>query len=418
MIDISTTAQLLHDISDAGEFELLATDYLRYNYPEIKALIHTGITTTGKTRVAPLDGFMKVPRSDPPLYVMVQHTTINLNSLERKWLDDLEKAYSVSQTIQDQRANFTVYLTSNKIINIGICTAIYLRAKELNIEAIIIENTNITSFLDNDENGQWLRKRYFGVDDEKLSSRRFSKICSESIGRYKLDSFDCDTELFITREIEEKLEKNLKTSSKKIIFLLGESGYGKSSIAFKLLSSFKVKEFSMWLPAEIIKDNYSLQDSLSTWLKTIYPQIEPNSGEKALKHLNDSDKHLFIVVDDINRIDYPTRVLERLIRWTSSKDVGFLNFNLTFIVPLWPSNFRQIKAKIERKDTIDTYFIEEYSLEEAKGALLTGLNKTAHSFSTIEIETMVKKLGFDPFLIGLFVENFNFTQDSVNIRRV
>jgi len=51
---------------------------------------------------------------------------------------------------------------------------------------------------------------------------------------------------------------------------------------------------------------------------------------------------------------------------------------------------------------------------------LSGLNKFDHSLSTIEIETIVKNLGFDPFLIGLYVENFISNQDiekcnSINI---
>jgi len=245
LITLSTTSQLVQDIPDAGKFELLTTDFLRFNYPEIKTLIHTGATTTGRTRPAPLDGFVKIPRSDPVHYVMIQHTTINLNRLKEKWIEDLEKSHIESLKIQDEDAIFTLYLTSNKIVDLDTCRDVYQRARELNIEVILLENTNITFFLDNDENGQWLRKKYFGIDDEKLSKKRFNSMCLESLEKYKHNVIEYDTELFIEREIEEVLKRNMKTHRKSIILLLGESGYGKSSIAFRILSTFKDQDYAI-----------------------------------------------------------------------------------------------------------------------------------------------------------------------------
>ncbi|MFX1284521.1 MAG: hypothetical protein ACFFB5_12750 [Promethearchaeota archaeon] len=410
-----TTSQLLEGITDAGKFELLASDILRYKYPELEGLIHIGVTTSGRTRRSPLDGFLKIPYSEPPHYALIQHTTVDLVSLKEKWIDDLEKAHKISLTIQEENAVFTIYLTSNKIINDEICKKIYQRASELALAPILIENTIISAFLDNDENGQWLRKKYFGVIDEKLSKNRFTKLCQESLERYEHNLFECKVESLIDREIETTLIRKIKTNKKSIFFIVGESGYGKSSIAYKTLVNLKNSDFTLWFPPEIINNNYSLQDSLSDWFKQLYPYIESKSGEQAVRNVNVTEKNLVIVIDDINRTNNPVNILDKIIRWLKSKEEKSFSSNIKFIIPLWPQIFRQIKTKIERLHFIDSLFLDRYSLDEAKTVLLNGLKHMEHSHTIVEIESFVKNLGLDPFLIGLFLENLDFNRGLITV---
>jgi hypothetical protein len=79
-----TTAEALEGLPDAGEFEVLATRVLRELYDDCRAIAHFGVNAAGKTIPNPVDGFILVPGSNPPRYVMTAFTIISHHQLERK----------------------------------------------------------------------------------------------------------------------------------------------------------------------------------------------------------------------------------------------------------------------------------------------------------------------------------------------
>ena len=83
-----TTAEALEKITDRGKFELLATSVLRQINTEYSSLVHTGMNSAGETVVSPVDGFCRLPHSNPPHYIMVAHTTTERDDLNKKWLHD------------------------------------------------------------------------------------------------------------------------------------------------------------------------------------------------------------------------------------------------------------------------------------------------------------------------------------------
>ena len=88
---MNETNKALASITDAGLFERLASDVLRFADPDIyKSISHQGMNTQGKTIKAPLDnvGWCRVNGEDK--VVAVAHTTTSRNDLDNKWLRDLD----------------------------------------------------------------------------------------------------------------------------------------------------------------------------------------------------------------------------------------------------------------------------------------------------------------------------------------
>ena len=83
-----TTAEALEAMTDAGEFEVLATRVLRIEDEDCRLLEHMGVNAAGKTIPNPIDSFCLVPGSEPPRFVMAAFTTVKAESLRSKWLFD------------------------------------------------------------------------------------------------------------------------------------------------------------------------------------------------------------------------------------------------------------------------------------------------------------------------------------------
>ena len=69
-----STSEALEKLKDTSKFELLATSVLRKAEKDYRYILHSGLNAQGQPRKSPVDGFCKVPESDPPHVVLVEHT--------------------------------------------------------------------------------------------------------------------------------------------------------------------------------------------------------------------------------------------------------------------------------------------------------------------------------------------------------
>jgi hypothetical protein len=79
-----TTASILENITDPGQFERLVNSILRKQNQEYFSIISTGQNSQGKPIKSLHDGFCQVLGSTPPKFIMVQHTTVKTDDLEKK----------------------------------------------------------------------------------------------------------------------------------------------------------------------------------------------------------------------------------------------------------------------------------------------------------------------------------------------
>src|SRR5271166_557721 len=172
------TAKALAEMTDAGKFEILATAALRELHPSCKTLAHFGVNQAGKTIPNSIDGFCKVPGSNPPQYVMTAFTTCASAELKRKWFLDpalgskttLRTKQTQGDLIKDGKeatgiqkgeptAKFIVYLCTNQRIDHELMQEGYRIGGELGLEVCFLEQSQLRDFLDTKPEGQWLRQQ-------------------------------------------------------------------------------------------------------------------------------------------------------------------------------------------------------------------------------------------------------------------
>ncbi|BAZ24353.1 hypothetical protein NIES4073_52480 [Kalymmatonema gypsitolerans NIES-4073] len=417
------TAQKLEAITDEGKFEILVTSVLRKYNEHYAAIIHTGINAHGKPIKSPVDGFCLVPGSVPCRFLLVEHTTTRKDGLQDKWLfdhstakstkvynGDLLKAGHEAQKLREYfpDAQFTIILTTNQHLPKGIelLNKVYKKAKELGLDVDIWEQSRLADFLDSTPEGQWLRKEYLGIEAQMPSETLLRDLCAKSLANYEKEFFT-NPDGWVLREIESQIEKGIDNYAYTIQLLIGESGSGKSAVAYRILKKhLDSGGFGLWVTEELLRECTTLEVALDRVLQNLYPNLLPDSGKTLLKLIPQGSR-LLLIVDDVNRADNPTRVVQKLINWSKPQQSSTPNllpiFSPYFIVcPVWSKISSSISLDFKDIAWVDPVFISSMNSVEGIAAVTTATLLAGIEITNTEASSVATKLGNDPILIGLF----------------
>lgn len=408
------TTEKLEAITDRGIFELLVTSVLRKAEKDYATIVHTGINAQGEPIRSPLDGFCQVPGSTPARFILVNHTTTDRRYLERKWLSvsegnygDLIKAARKAQELRSRfsGADFVVILATNQHIDADLLTKVYKKADELNVTVDIWEQTRLADFLDNNPEGHWFRKQYLGIDAEMLSGSLLQDLCEQSLARYEEFLF-ANLDICVSREVEKRLGEDTRRYA--FCYLVGESGFGKSIVAYRALKrQLAAGGYGLWAPADLIKECISLENAIDKVLRMLYPHLLPDAGKAALQLVPESSP-FFIVVDDVNRTEDPLKLVRKLLSWSKPpKSSGTSDskplFSPYFVVcPVWPQVWGLIDQDFSKATWIDTVFIGPLTSAEGESAIRVAASWRGITITNTEANALASKMGNDPFLIGSF----------------
>lgn len=195
-----TTAETIEAMTDAGLFEVLATKVLRHIDSDYERVEHIGVNAAGKTIKGSVDGFTLVPGTSPPRYVMAAFSTDKAESVEKKLLfdhrrskgkkykdaddGDLIKAARVASRIKrsDPSATFVLTFCTNKRLGDELIAKAIATANGIGMELRFLAQSQLRDFLDDSPDGQWLRKKYLGIDAERLSRPLLAELSKVSLG--------------------------------------------------------------------------------------------------------------------------------------------------------------------------------------------------------------------------------------------
>jgi hypothetical protein len=221
--DLNQTQKLLDAITDEGLFEQLAMAMLRRANPAYSTLIHTGVNADGKTIKSPVDGIAVVPGPDAPHLILPCHTTCRREDLRKKWLydpnasdlskstkapeGDLIKASNIAGEERDRTPNIavTVVLTTNREPTEDLVRDVQAEARKYDFNLDIWSRSRLSDFLDHHPDGQYLRKRFLGLEQEllskellhELSANAWRRICHRTRRDFGLN--DGSTESWLRR---------------------------------------------------------------------------------------------------------------------------------------------------------------------------------------------------------------------------
>ncbi len=420
-----TTAEALEDITDSGDFEVLATRVLRIEDEDCRVIEHMGVNAVGKTIPNPIDGFCLVPNSDPPRFVMTAYTTEKLESLERKWLfdhsiaprakkstsaddGDLIKAARRAESLRQDhpKAKFIIHLCTNRQPDDAVMAKVYHQARKLGLEARLLARSRLRDCLDTKPEGQWLRKEHLGIQAELLSLPLLLDLSKKSLQEYGKEFLFTPPDAFVSTASQTTLQHSVswpRTTS----VVTGMSGTGKSVACYQVLHNHISEGYcGLWIPGELAAKSATLAEAVELTLRSLYPTIITGAGAFALKLLTPPSQ-LLLVVDDINRGGTPSETLHKVIVWGQP---SHSNGNKTAspshhqVVPAWDLFWSPLKSQLTKAEWLAEIPITPMMEEEAQICLEASLGSQIKTFDTASCRQILETLNRDPILITMFAE--------------
>ena len=287
MIDPNETIRVLSQISDEGLFERLATAVLRQAAPALyENLTHTGMNTHGKTVKGPVDGIAFVPEEKPPHMVTAHHASGARDGLRKKWLHDplqvvprkgskptapTGDVIKVVKIVEEERSRTpglraTLALTTNKEPPEDLTRDVEDTGNDHGISIDIWSCSRIAHYLDNHPDGQWLRKTFLGIEQQRLSKQLFRQLSLASLESLNLMAQE---DSLIDRELDRVVAHG---SPHPVAFLVGESGLGKTIACYKHLKTH-IEEggCGIVLTHEILATHRTLDQALDAEVRNLHP---------------------------------------------------------------------------------------------------------------------------------------------------
>ncbi|MBN1311943.1 MAG: hypothetical protein JXB30_11030 [Anaerolineae bacterium] len=399
------TAERLEEMTDDAKFERLATLILRKADSRCEAIMRLGMNARGQPIAAPNDGFCQVPGSDPPQFLWVQHTIENRDRLRNKWLSedvekpgDLVKAAWAADKLRSQfpAGKFILILSTNQRLPTekkkDLAPDVYIAAKDKDLDVIIWEQSRYSDFLDFDPDGQWFRKEFFGTEVERISKTLLADLSRKSLAGYASRQFTSPT-TWVTRQLDERIGQQPGETLYTVKLILGESGFGKSAAAYRLLERYiEAGGYGLYIPEQIIEEAVSLEDVLRRAFRGLCPSLLLGEIENIPSYLSDGSPFI-IVVDDINQVSNPRGLIRKLVQWGQQPYL--------IICPVWP-RFWKLVGDVNTRAKVDVISISRMPFAEAIEAVRRVAEVAECRATAIDIRTVTDRLQGDPLLIGTF----------------
>lgn len=414
----SSTAKLLAEMSDDGRFERLTTAVLREAEARYASLVHSGVNVEGKTIKAPLDGITFVPGAQPAHLIAVHHTTTKASDLRSKWLHDPETVkprrgnrptapagdlVKTANIVAEERARnpqlaATLVLTTNQEPSVELVRDVHDAAKQHAITIDLWPRSRLAHFLDRPQ-GQWLRHTFLGIEPEHLSRELLTKLSRDSAGNFK--PADDHSDAWVSCS----LDSILGDARNDIVFVVAESGFGKSVACYKkLVKHIDRGGYGLFLPHEILETALNLDQAVGLALQQLHPQLAPNAGDEA-RTLCEGAQSLLIVVEDINRSGRAAQLLERLASWSgptgTKTEVSGAPTSWQVLCPVWPEVLLSLKDQTRKRVDGLSVTCAPLTTEESRQAVQRRAALDGRIISDMEADAVSNALGHDPLLIAL-----------------
>ena len=415
-MDKEETQRCLAAITDPGLFERLATAVLRQADSKYRLLTHSGVNLDGKPVRSPVDGITFVPGANPPHMIAVHHTICKREDLEKKWLLDSGRVKPrkdgkptappgdiikttklfVEQKRQIPKLRATLILTTNEEPPEALVRKINTAGVAAGIDEVIIwSRSALAHFLDYDAKGQWIRSRFLGIEQERLSEELLHELSQHSLQNNQLPD---KCELWVDRQLDQTLEK---TTGRDVVFIVAESGLGKSVVCHKRLTThIEAGGVGLVIPHELIAGSPSLERALDAALRQLHPPLVPGSGSEVLALVSEHNP-LLMVMEDINKSGQPTLLIERLVSWSRQRKEREQAVSWQLLCPVWPRILTALGDHTRKQINELVLTASSFTQEEGTAAVRRRQDDAGFPVSRLDAQAVAAALGLDPLLIAL-----------------
>lgn len=382
----------LDSMTDAGEFERLATAVLRRATPAYSALVHSGVNAQGRPIPSPVDGFSLSGGAED--LVLAAHTTMALSSLRTKWLDpengDIAKAATTANRVSANDA--LLVLTLNREPSLDLVYAAKTACKEAGLRLDLWSQSRLADFLDDDPEGQWIRYRFFGEPETRLSVSALRAM--GEAGPVDLALFDAPAAL-TPRQAADDLASRLR-GGQRLVLLNAASGQGKTVVAAQVWRRMvETGAGAVHVSHQDVEASVSLSDALELALRRRSPALALGCGRDAIGLAGDNG--LLILVEDINRAIRPLAALQKVALWSRQATAT----GLRLLCPVWPRALAGLSEQERKAVSGSVTWLEFPTHAEAVAIAAAHASVQGRDPSILKLDAIVQRLGRDPLLLGL-----------------
>jgi len=399
---------LIGAMKDAGEFERLATSVLRIAEPLYKGINHTGVNTLGQTIVDPLDGISICKDEVGTGYAIAcEHTITARSSISGKWLDpdegDLIKAVGKLKSYKAKNPDVTLrlVLTSKHIPPSDVIQNAHSEAAKHSVELDVWSNDRLSNVLDVHPDGQFIRSKFFGTAQIRLSRDLAEEISQRQFSRYApLASRD----QLVIRDVLAACPA-LETISSSVVFLNGTSGAGKSAFCHQLCTAVVDRGgLGFVVTHDVLEKSSSFSQAIRESLVAEVPSLTLDDPVGELVRLSQGEE-LQIWIEDINLSTSPTDLISKLGRFSRELDGPKDDpqaITLKVLCPVWPENLRALPTEVSKIVKSRVADLTDFSDHEAREAIQKRSQAAGVELTNVEADEVREHLGNDPLLIGLW----------------
>jgi len=299
----------------------------------------------------------------------------------------------------------TLILTTNQEPPVDLVRDVHALGTARNLDIDVWSVSRLAHFLDNTASGQWLRRDFLGIEQERLSKELLAKLSRDSLAAQRPND---DPGAWVARALDRAIAEN---EANDILFVIAESGLGKSVACYKSLENHVASGgFGLILPHQTIAAALTIEQAIEAALRQLHPSLAPGAGPEALG-LCSAEHPLLLVVEDINKSGQAQSLTEKLAKWSTvgkttaradeNSDVRNDMQAWRLLCPLWPqvvaSLADETRKHVERQSIVGAVFAPV----EGREAVQRRARTKKLFLSDLEAESISNVLGHEPLLIAL-----------------
>jgi hypothetical protein len=291
----------------------------------------------------------------------------------------------------------TLVLTTNQEPDAKTVLDVHSVANAADVVIDLWPRSRLAHFLDNDPKGQWLRRKFLGVEPERLSRPLLEELSRTSLSIHTpLDSSGA----WVSRELDHALAA---VGQREVTFLVAPSGSGKTVACYKWLSAhIQNGGVGLVLSHEIVAGALTIDGAIEAALRQLHPGLAPGAGSEALA-LGSPERPLFLVIEDINRSDQASRLAEKIGAWASKSETRSPVAPPAYrvVCPLWPQVLTYVSDAVRNRIVALSLWGGSFSPSEGRAAVQLRSRLIGITLSNLTADAISAALGNDPLLLAL-----------------
>jgi hypothetical protein len=299
-------------------------------------------------------------------------------------------------------AVFTLQLCTNQQPDEQEMQKVWRVAQSKGLSVEFLSRSQLEGFLDVNPSGQYLRKRYLGIESELVSRELLVELGEKSLEAYGQRFILDSPSSFVRNSQVDSISTAIHEESSPLVVLHGASGVGKSVSAFVSLRDHLARgHCGFWIPAEIALSATQLSEAIDRTLRVFHPTIEPDAGQK-VSSLLIFEEHCLVVVDDINKTGSAREILRKLASWSNpgpdnSLHPGSSPTKFKIIVPT--QDVVRAQIGFEAPKWARLIWARGWSKQDSRAYLRS---RISDRISEGEIHSASEQLSQDPILLAIF----------------